>query len=172
MFYRTALSLLAVVCVGLLTPVAAKEKKAGKSTAFEHFKQLAGEWVGKKAGKGGHDLTVQYKVTAAGSAVVETIMPGTDHEMVSVIHPDGDNLLLTHYCMLGNQPHMKANARADGNTVAFKFVKATNLKSAKAMHMHDVTFTFVDQDTLHTEWIHFVDGQPGDPVVFDLKRKK
>src|SRR5258706_428438 len=114
MFYRTALSLLVVVCVGLQAPVAGDEKKADKKTAFEQFKQLAGEWVGKRAGKDGHALTVQYKVTAGGSAVVETIMPGTDHEMVSVIPPDGDNLLLPHYCMLGNQPHMKAPAKAEG----------------------------------------------------------
>ena len=50
-------------------------------------------------GKDAHEATVTYKVTSGGSAVVETIGPGTEHEMVTVIHPDGDDLMLTHYCM-------------------------------------------------------------------------
>jgi hypothetical protein len=79
------------------------------TAALEQFKQLAGEWVGKmKHGDMEHDMRVIYKVTSGGSAVVETIDPGSPHEMVTVIHADGNALLLTHYCMLGNQPHMKA----------------------------------------------------------------
>ena len=30
-------------------------------------------------------------------------------EMITMYHPDGDGLALTHYCMLGNQPRMKAS---------------------------------------------------------------
>ena len=88
-----------------------------------------------------HEVRVVYKVTSGGSVVVETIAPGTEHEMITVIHPDGDSLLLTHYCMLGNQPHMKAkpksgeNPKAGENKVAFEFVKATNLASDKDMYM-------------------------------------
>jgi hypothetical protein len=156
-----------------MAPVAADDKKeASKNTAFEQFKKLAGEWVGKEKGKDDQEIHVKYKVTAGGSAVVETIFPGTKHEMVTVIHPDGDDLLLTHYCMLGNQPHMKASANGAGNKVEFKFVKATNLKSPKDMHMHDVTFTFVDKDNLRTEWTHFRGGQSTGTVVFELKRKQ
>jgi hypothetical protein len=152
------------------TPAPAGE--AGKNAAFEQFKRLAGDWVGKEPGKDGKEVRVRYKVTAGGSAVVETIMPGGEHEMVSVIHPDGADLLLTHYCMLGNQPQMRAAAPGAGNTVAFKFVRATNLKSEKDMHMHDATFTFVDADTLRTAWTHYRDGKAGGEVVFELKRAK
>jgi hypothetical protein len=150
---------------------AAPKPEAGKSATFEKFKALAGDWVGKK-GADGPEMAVQYKVTSGGSAVVETIMPGTDHEMVTVIHPDGDNIILTHYCMIGNQPQMKAPGNVDGNKVAFTFVKATNLKSDKDLYMHDVTFTFVDKDTLKSEWTHFVDGKSSGVAVFELKRKK
>jgi hypothetical protein len=111
-------------------------------------------------------------VTSNGSAVVETIGPGTDHEMVTVIHPDGDELMLTHYCAIGNQPRMKAPGKADGNKVAFAFVGATNMKSDKDMHMHNVTFTFVDKDTLKAEWTHYMDGKAAAPTVFEMKRKK
>ena len=92
--------------------------------------------------------------------------------MVTVIHADGDALLLTHYCMLGNQPHMKAMPKAGDKTVAFEFVKATNLKSDKDMYMRSATFTFVDKDTLKTEWTHYKDGKESGKAVFELKRKK
>lgn len=92
--------------------------------------------------------------------------------MITMIHPDGDNLLLTHYCMLGNQPQMKASNKPDGNKVAFKFIRATNMKSDKEMHMHDATYTFVDKDTLKTEWTNYNDGKLDKTVVFELKRKK
>ena len=55
------------------------------------------------------------------------------------LHPaDSNSLLLTHYCMIGNQPHMKAKPKAGENKVAFEFVKATNLKSDKDMYMHAI----------------------------------
>lgn len=138
-----------------------------KQAAFEQFKRLAGEWVGTGTG-----MTISFKLTSGGTAVIETDGPGTDQEMVTVIHPDGDSLLLTHYCMLGNQPQMKAPGTADGNKVIFKFVRATNLKSEKDPHMHDVTYTFVDADTLKAEWTFYQDGKPGGQATFELKRKK
>jgi len=153
----------------------AEEGKAApaKNSAFDNFKQLAGEWVGKGThGDMSHDAKVTYKLTSGGSTVVETIDPGGDHEMISVIHPDGDSICLTHYCMLGNQPHMKAKPKSGDKKIAFEFVKATNLKSEKDMHMRNATFTFVDKDTIKVEWTSFMDGKDAGKSVFELKRKK
>jgi hypothetical protein len=150
-----------------------KKEPAKKSPGLELFAKLAGEWVGKGThGDDAHEVRVVYKVTSGGSAVVETIAPGTEHEMITVIHPDGDSLLLTHYCMLGNQPQMKAKPKADDKKVAFEFVKATNLTSDKDMYMHDVTYTFVDNDTLKTEWTNYNEGKAAGKAVFEMKRKK
>src|SRR5436190_1889073 len=79
-----------------------QEKKAdAKGGVLDRFKQLEGEWNSKGMHDGKeHEMRVIYKVTAGGSAVVETVDPGTPHEMVTVIHADGDALALTHYCML------------------------------------------------------------------------
>src|SRR5437588_7589647 len=156
MIVRATLPLLMLVALAT-TPLVGQDKKpqppaASKHAAFEQFKGLAGDWVSKEKAEGGMPVHVRYRVTSGGSAVVETIFPGSEHEMVTVIHRDGPDLLLTHYCMLGNQPHMKSSGNGAGNKVEFKFVKATNLKSDKDMHMHDVTFTFVDKETLRTEW--------------------
>ena len=165
---------LVLLLVGAMAPVTGAdtkqpEKETAKNARFEQFKQLAGDWVGKAQGR---EIHIQYKVTSGGSAVMETIFPGSEHEMVTLIHPDGDDLLLTHYCMLGNQPHMRASAQGEVNKVEFKFVRATNLKSEKSPHMHDATYTFVDRDTLKTAWTHYKDGKDAGQMAFELKRKK
>jgi hypothetical protein len=174
MMNRIVASLVLALAACALGAQAQPDKKGpDKNAGLEQFKQLAGEWVGKgKHGDMDHDIRVVYKVTSGGSAVVETIDPGTEHEMVTVIHADGDALLLTHYCMLGNQPHMKATPKAGDSKVAFEFVKATNLKSDKDPYIRSATFTFVDKDTLKTEWTHFNDGKEAGKAVFELKRKK
>jgi hypothetical protein len=171
MMSRLAIPSLLVLAVVL---VARADDKKTDTSGLDQFKQLAGEWEGKEV-KGlhpGKEVQIKYKVTAGGSAVVETLFPGTDHEMVSVIHRDGDDLVLTHYCMMGNQPQMRAPAKAEDGKVAFKFAKVTNLKSDKDPYMHDVTFTFTGKDTLTTEWTYFKDAKSAGSVVFELKRKK
>jgi len=174
MMPMTRVSLVALFLVACATAQARDDKHpAPNSAALEPFKQLAGEWVGK-ANFGGQpvDARIVYKVTSAGSAVVETMDPGGSHEMITVIHQDGDALGLTHYCAIGNQPHMKAKPKAGDKSVAFEFVDASNLRSPKDMHMHSVTFTFVDKDTLKTEWTNFNDGKAAETAVFEMKRKK
>ena len=184
MFMRITLALLLVVSLaaGYLREAAAiadPQKPApgagaAPGSAFAAFKKLAGDWVGKGVADSGHGekVSVNFKVTAGGSAVVETELPGTAQEMVTIIHPDGNDLILTHYCHVGNQPQMRAPGRLDGKQVAFKFVRATNLKSEKDMHMRSVTYTFVDDDTLKAEWTLYQEGKPGGSAVFELKRKK
>ena len=167
-----AITLLALATVSVSAEDHKPHAKEVKSAVFDKFRQLEGEWVGKEKSKADHDVTVKYKLTSGGTAIMETLGAGTDHEMVTMIHPDGDDLLLTHYCMLGNQPQMKASGKELGNKVDFKFVRATNMKSDKEMHMHNVTFTFVDKDTLKTEWTNYDDGKEAGKVVFEFKRKK
>jgi hypothetical protein len=145
------------------------QNAASSKGALERFKQLAGEWVGKEDGKG-DEVHAIYRVTSNGSAVMETLFPGTNHEMITMIHPDGDSLVLTHYCAIGNQPHMKA--KIDGNKYDFDFVSGTNMKSENDMHMHGVSYTFVNDDTLRATWTMYRDGKKVHSAVFEMKRKK
>ena len=72
------------------------QTESNRNAGLEQFKQLAGQWAGTevKGPNEGKEVRASYKVTAAGSAVVETLFPGEDHEMITVIHPDGDDLVL------------------------------------------------------------------------------
>ena len=157
----------------------APAKPAKEHAGFEKLKQLAGEWEYSKPPadeKGEHkdapSTVVVYKTIAAGSAVQETLFPGTPHEMVTMYHLDGDDLMLTHYCAAGNQPQMKAEKSADSNKLEFKFAGGTNMDPAKDTHMHELTLTFTDADHLRADWTTYQNGKSAGVTTFELKRKK
>ncbi|MCB0360953.1 MAG: hypothetical protein KDD44_14995, partial [Bdellovibrionales bacterium] len=77
------------------------------SAELNRIKALAGKWKTTTSmfGKENEEVFTEYKVTAGGSAVVETIFPGTPNEMVSVYYDDdAGKLAMTHYCMMRNRP--------------------------------------------------------------------
>ena len=158
----------------LSLPVFAGDKVPPLSAteAFAKIKSLAGEWTGK-AGEPGKqfDATIIYRVTAGGSAVIETMAPGSKYEMITVYHLDGDKLLLTHYCSAGNQPRMALTEKSSGNTLDFNFVGGTNMKSKRDSHMHSVRIRIPDANTLSSEWDHFEAGKKSSTMKFELKRK-
>jgi len=152
-----ALVLSAGATLAATTPTA-----PGKSTsaALERFKALAGDWVAAEDGdmvkKG--DLVARYAVTASGSAVVETVFPGSEHEMVTVYHADGPDLVLTHYCMEGNQPRMRARG-AQGPRFDFAYDGGTNIDPKRDRHMHSATFDLVGTDEIRSEWNEIAEGK-------------
>ena len=146
---------------------------AGTPAALAPLAKLEGTWIGK-AGDGTHemDATVTYKVTANGSAVIETLFPGTDHEMVTMYTVDKGTLVLTHYCSAGNQPHMKARAGGDGKEITFDFAGGANINPSKDQFMHDARMVFVDDDHLRTEWGDWNGGKASVRRTFELTRQK
>ena len=143
--------------------------------SLERLKKLAGTWVeADKEGKPTDKIVSIIKVTAAGSAVQETLFPGQPQEMVSVYHRDGADLVMTHYCALGNQPRMKADPKSPANQIRFQFAGGTNLDPTKDMHMHGGTLTFVDDDHIEFSGVAWADGKPSETHCGQLKlvRKK
>lgn len=143
------------------------DKKAEK--ALDTLKSLAGTWVSEKPGQDGKPMTVIFKVTSGGTVVQETMFPGSDHEMVNMYAVDGDKLVLTHYCMMGNQPRMKLKTNEKG-TMSFTYVDGGNLKSRDEAHMDSVDLK-IDGDKLSEKWTSLSDGKTGEVVTFDFKRK-
>jgi hypothetical protein len=93
------------------------------------------------------------------------------HAMETVYYPDGDRLLLTHYCVAGNQPRMQARAfNAETGELKFEFLDATNLVSPATGHMHNATFRFVDGSHLVQEWQFFENGKLKQTESFQYTR--
>ena len=55
---------------------------------------------------------------------------------------------MAHYCVLGNQPRMKADPKSPANQIVFRFAGGTNLDPKKDKHMHEATLTFVGDDRI------------------------
>jgi hypothetical protein len=140
------------------------------SKEYEHMKQLVGVWEGtSNMGKEGERVRVEYRLTAGGSAIVETLFPGTPEEMVSVYHDKKGKLSMTHYCMLQNQPSMKLQ-KGDGDTLAFVFAKGSGIDPKKDAHMHALTISFVDKDHIVQNWTLFEGGKEKGVTRLNLSR--
>lgn len=139
--------------------------------AFDQMKTLVGTWEGNTP-EG--PVEISYRLVSGGTVLLSEMkmpsMPG--HDMVTMIHPDGSRVLLTHYCAENNQPRMVAKGMsADGKTIEFHFIDASNLASPSAGHMHQVAYTFKDADHYAETWTYKKDGA-GAPHAFELTRKK
>lgn len=136
---------------------------------FERLVALAGEWVLlEEGGKPGTEVVSEWRVTAGGTAVIETLHPGGEHEMVTMYHPSGGKLALTHYCSLGNQPRMEAPA--DGGTLDFECAGGDNIPDEDTPHMHAMTLKFVDENHILVTWTH-KDGEEEQTMTLDLVRR-
>jgi hypothetical protein len=171
---RTVLSLLAFVLFAVVNSSKADDKSAPVSVQrFEALKKLAGDWVEVgKDGKPTDKVMSSIRVTSAGNTVQETLFPGSDKEMVTMYHLDGDDLVLTHYCALGNQPRLRAEPGKDVNTIVFKFVSSTNLKSNDDHHINGATLILDGKDHFKAEWVSCKDGKACHTVNLDLVRKQ
>lgn len=154
------------------TKAAAAAAKPTVPSRLDIIKRLAGDWVevgqdGRPTGK----VVSTYRLTAGGSAVQETLFAGTDHEMITLYHMDGDDLVLTHYCVTGNQPRMKAEKQTDRTKLIFRCAGGTNMKSENDEHMHRATIVWKDDDHIHSDWEEVKDGKNVMTASFDLARK-
>jgi hypothetical protein len=140
------------------------------SKEYERMRQLVGVWEStSNVGKEGQSVRVEYRLTAGGSAIVETLFPGTPEEMISVYHDDKGKLSMTHYCMLQNQPSMRLlNASAD--RLDFIFAEGNGINPEKDPHMHALTISFVDKDHIVQNWTLFEGGKETGVTRLDLSR--
>ncbi len=149
-----------LVTVTVRAEDAAKKSETGNAT-FEKLKKMAGTWMeADKDGKPTEKVFSVVRVTASGSTVIETLYPGDAMEMVSVYHMDHGDVVMTHYCMLGNQPRMKADPSSTANQIRWQFQGGTNLDPAKDAHMHSAVVTFVDDDHIEIEGEAWEGGKP------------
>lgn len=163
------LSLIACLA-GLAGAVPVLEAQSGVAAAFDRIKALEGKWAGKTSE--GKPLTTSFHVTSGGSAVLQMLMEGMDHEMPTIYHMDGDRLMATHYCAAKNQPRMvlPAGAPSDG-ALRFQFLDVTNLASPEAGHMRAVAFVFLSADRVRQEWTYRQSGK--DTVdAFEFERQR
>ena len=170
------LILTSVICIlafGSLQVAAQEQKPYVGSEAFERMKQLMGSWESTMdKGQGPVKSTTSYKLTAGGSAIVETVFEGAPHEMVTVYYDNPNRKLnMTHYCMLRNQPKMMLRSMKM-NELTFDLSKATDIDVAKEDHMHSLTINFDGKDKMVQHWTRFDGGKKKEVVEIAYNRIK
>ena len=108
-------------------------------------------------------------MTAAGSAVVETLFPGTPGEMVSVYYDSNGALCMTHYCALGNRPHMILKS-STADTIELELAPGGEIAADREPHMHALMLTFKGPDKLVADWTAFDAGHKKSVSTFALTR--
>lgn len=149
-----------------------EETSAKGSKEFESIKSLVGIWEGTvDHGEGPEAITVIYKLTAGGSAVQETVFPGTPMEMVTVYYDKGGKLGLTHYCMLQNRPEMTLSS-SKGKTFSLAFDPSCGIDPKTEAHMNSVTFAMHGKNNMTQTWVFYEDGKKQHASPFKLTRTK
>jgi len=173
----------ALICVFVLG-VAMPGWAAGvdAQNVFEQLKSLAGTWHGEPVGEGEEaaaeaqargEVVHEFRVSAAGTVVMETMGPGTDHEMINMYHLDGDDLIVTHYCAGGNQPMMRLNRdTSTSDKLVFDFAGGTNLDPSVDEHIHSAEITLSDSDHLESAWSAYSGGEEVAVMTFHLARSQ
>ena len=142
------------------------------SAEFARMKTLVGSWTGKAdMGQGPVDMTIQYKLLAGGSVLEEKVFVGTPHEMTTMYYDKDGKLALTHYCMFGNRPGMLLKS-SDARTIKFDFDKTCGINVTKESHMHALSLTFDDANTITSSCEAMMDGKPMEAKPTTLKRVK
>jgi len=154
--------------VVLIALIATAAMASDTQKPFDNLTTLAGSWAGK--GSQGQPVQVSYRVTAGGSALMSEIT-GEHENIITMFHPDGSRLLMTHYCGAGNQPRMVGTASTDGKTITFNFLDATNLAAAQPGHMGRLVVTMIDANHHTEDWEFMAKDGKQMHEVFDLQRK-
>jgi len=145
-------------CLVALSVATATPAAAEPDARLEFLKGLQGSWVGQFDEMG--EQAFEFRVTAGGHAVEEREMLGTPMEMLTVYYLEGDNLIGTHFCMLGNRPRVKATPRVEDNTLTFACNGTPgNSKSHDEEHVHGWSMRLDDDGRLHYSAELVRDGQ-------------
>jgi hypothetical protein len=133
--------------------------------AWEKLKGLVGDWKGTYTGadegaEGMGEVRLSYKLVSNGTSLMETMESGHDTNMITMYHVDGKRILATHYCSMGNQPRMAApGLSANGRTLTFSLVDATNVSGPGAELMQGLVVTFQDADHFSQAWTSRLKGK-------------
>ena len=167
-------SLLLATALGAIAAADAAKSEAPKAASpeFERMKTLVGSWTGKTdIGQGPIDIKLDYRLIAGGTVLEERCFAGTPQEMVTMYFEKDGKLAMTHYCVLGNRPGMKFKS-SDAKSISFDFDSTCGINPKKESHMHALSISFDDADTITTSCKAIMDGKelPEHPTT--LKRVK
>ena len=137
-------------------------------TPLNDMRQLVGNWKGQTEVDGKMTpFSANYRQTSEGNALVETLLiDGV--EMMSVYHSDGESVAVTHYCAVGNRPHLNLIDSAD-NEYTFKMLDTAGLNSKDETAMRQFVLS-IENENQYTMQVTLSDGTNEKVVTVDMRR--
>jgi len=124
---------------------------------------LVGEWQGRLV-EIDAPVEATFYLVGNGSALVEEIrrLDREDSRMLTVYHMADDELRLTHYCTMRNQPRLRAAALRDGGrTVEFELIDVTNLSVSGNRYTHKMLVSMPAADRASVTYVGVDEGNEG-----------
>jgi hypothetical protein len=158
-----------LACIAGLVAMAPHSSAGRGGAAWEAMKTLQGDWDGVYGGK--MKTAANYRLVSNGTVLMETLVsPPETSDMVTMYHPDGNGLVMTHYCSENTQSRMRAQG-SDNKRIVFSFLDATNAVSPEAMRMTGLVLTLKDHDHMTAEWTSTAMGK-SQTGLFEFTRRK
>lgn len=142
---------------------------APEQRALDRLRALRGAWVGYLDGPD-PALEMTIEPISGGTAVLATQRFPSGSTMLTVYHPDGDQLMLTHYCSSRTQPRMRTRTlpEAEG-PLQFDALDSTNVFQATDAYMRTLRLEVPDPDHFTEVWNQDSEGRP--PFAIRYRRK-
>lgn len=149
--------------------------------AFKTMLTLEGSWTGEAAvvpvGSNRADASISTTSVTfkniGNSSVMQTFAAGTPAEMVSMYHQNGSQELIhTHYCVIGNQPSMTFADTGEAGVIDFQFTNGTNMDVEVDPHAHNSYMKMIDADTYETRTENWSGGKLASYRYTTMKRDK
>ena len=145
---------------------------------YERIKTLTGDWYLVRGIRLGVELDANYEepflsysVSSGGHSVVEVLFVDKPNEMTSVYYMDSGQLMMDHFCSLGNQPRMVA-VTGWGNDIPFELVSVSNMANENDLHISSHSLEFDGPDQLTVRWGATENQEPMGGSVYTVKRIK
>jgi len=167
---RKAVCLIALGIISMGGFAGPARSQAQPTSGFDRLKTLVGTWEAHEPQ--GKTLTNTVRLVSNGTALEETFQSTEADQMVTLYTPDGNKLAMTHYCAVGNQPHMESPAvTGDQKDFEFSLTSITNLANPNAGHMRHLLIQIADQDHFTEKWTWRENGKD-QTTTFHFKRTK
>lgn len=168
--HRVRVMACVVAVLFISSPGSAYAEEERHRVVFDSIKSLEGDWVLEDTENA--SVEISYRNVSASNIVIETYHPGRSTEETTVHYIDGGDLLLTHYCSLGPQSHMRLEKDAATDRFRYRSFDTTNMKTKNDRYMQSMELRIVSSTRIEATWTMFKDGKHAQSFPFKLKRKE
>ncbi len=167
---------ISIVAVAFAHSTLAEEpsfKPQPPAMALQYFSDLEGEWIGSHINHSGEEelVNLEYRIVSGGTAVEERIFADTPKEMITIYHgSEEEGLLMTHYCIMGNQPRLQLQNTHE-KTFNFTYLDGAGIDPDKSGYMGSMKLTIIDENTIQQDWDFYEGGEVKYTGHFTFTRK-